>query len=106
MFSVQGSKFATYQEEQEQLKADFHHAVEEGENEGEEGPGEKEGEEGEEGGGLLTLRKKGKEEMLGTVCGMTILLTCCVQWNSSLVQTPLGQKVMGCRDFRGCNIRK
>ena len=76
MFSVQRTKFATYQEEQEQLKADFHHAVEEGQKEGEDEKGEKEGEEGEEGGGLLTLRKKGKEEMLGTVCGVTILLTC------------------------------
>ena len=39
---------ATYQEEQEQVKAEFHQAAEEEEEEGE---------------SLLTLRKKGKEEM-------------------------------------------
>ena len=60
---LQGSKCTTYMEEQEQLKADFHQAVEEEEGE-EEGEGEGEG----KGGGLLTLRKKGKEEMLAAVC--------------------------------------
>ena len=39
---------ASYQEEQEQVKAEFHQAAEEEEEEGE---------------SLLTLRKKGKEEM-------------------------------------------
>ena len=46
------SQKSTYTEEQKQLKADFHQAVKE----------ERLGE--EEGGSLLTLRKKSQQEML------------------------------------------
>ena len=66
VFSLQRSKCTTYVEEQEQLKADFHQAVKEGEKE------EEKEEEEEEGSSLLTLRKKSKEEMLVTVCDVSV----------------------------------